>query len=80
MLINAIPAAPGGLGVGEIGFGAVFALFGSGKGVELAVLYHAVSIALALGVGGAIYFLHSRREGGMVALKRLEDERGKDSA
>jgi hypothetical protein len=80
ILINAIPAAPGGLGVGEIGFGAVFALFGSGKGVELAVMYHAVAITLSVGLGGAIYFAHSRREGGMVTLKRLEDEREKDSA
>lgn len=80
ILINAIPAAPGGLGVGEIGFGAVFALFGSGKGVELAVMYHAVSITIAVGLGGVIYFLHSRKEGGMVTLKRLEDEREEDSA
>lgn len=79
LLINAIPAAPGGLGVGEIGFGAVFALFGSGKGVELAVVYHAVSIAISIGLGGVIYLIHSRREGGMITLKRLEDERGESS-
>lgn len=79
ILINAIPAAPGGLGVGEIGFGAVFALFGSSKGVELALLYHAVSIILAVGLGGAIYMAHSRKEGGMVTLKRLESEREEDS-
>jgi len=79
ILINAIPAAPGGLGVGEIGFGAVFALFGSAKGVELAVMYHAVAITLSLGLGGVIYFAHSRREGGMVTLKRLEDEREESS-
>lgn len=79
ILINAIPAAPGGLGVGEIGFGAVFALFGSGKGVELAVMYHAVSIAISIALGGVIYLVHSRREGGMVTLKRLEDEHGEDA-
>jgi hypothetical protein len=79
ILINAIPAAPGGLGVGEVGFGAVFAMFGSGKGVELAVMYHAVSITIAVGLGGVIYLAHSRREGGMVTLKRLEDEREEDS-
>jgi hypothetical protein len=79
ILINAIPAAPGGLGVGEIGFGAVLALFGSGKGVELAVMYHAVTITLAVGLGGAIYLARSRREGGMVSLTRLEDEREKGS-
>lgn len=74
ILINAIPVAPGGLGVGEIGFGALFALFGSGKGVELAMMYHTVSIAISLGLGGVIYLAHSRREGGMVVtLKRLED-------
>ncbi len=80
LLINAIPAAPGGLGVGEIGFGAVLALFGSGKGVELAVMYHAVTISLALGLGGVIYLIHTRKEGGMVALTRLEGyERGEGS-
>lgn len=80
LLINAIPAAPGGLGVGEIGFGAVLALFGSGKGVELAVMYHAVTISLALGLGGVIYLIHTRKEGGMVALTRLESyERGEGS-
>lgn len=73
ILINAIPVAPGGLGVGEIGFGAVLALFGSGKGVELAVMYHAVSISLAVLFGGTLYLLYSRKEGSMVSLTRLEN-------
>ncbi|MBF0293224.1 MAG: flippase-like domain-containing protein [Nitrospinae bacterium] len=80
ILINAIPAAPGGLGVGEIGFGAVFALFGYGKGVELAVMYHAVSIAISVALGGVIYLVYSSRGGGTVTLKRLEDERGEGPA
>lgn len=80
LLINAIPAAPGGLGVGEIGFGAVFSLFGSNKGVELAVIYHAVSITISILLGGVIYLIHSRKEGGMVTLKRLEDEREEGSS
>lgn len=80
IFINAIPAAPGGLGVGEIGFGAVLALFGSGKGVELAVMYHAVTISLTLAVGGVIYLIHSRKEGGRVSLTRIESyERGEGS-
>ncbi|MBI4666766.1 MAG: flippase-like domain-containing protein [Nitrospinae bacterium] len=62
LLINSIPVSPGGLGVGEMAFGAVFALFASNKGVELAVLYHAVSFALALGLGGLVYLVFSRRD------------------
>lgn len=62
ILINAIPLSPSGLGVGELGFGAVFAMFGSAKGVELAVLYHAVSISFSLVLGGAAYLIYSRKQ------------------
>jgi hypothetical protein len=55
MLINAIPLAPGGLGVGEAGFRAVFLLFGSNEGAELAVLFHAIFFILAIGFGGLVY-------------------------
>jgi len=55
LLINAIPLAPGGLGVGEAGFRGIFLLFGSNKGAELAVLFHAIFFILALGLGGLVY-------------------------
>ncbi|MFC1606573.1 lysylphosphatidylglycerol synthase transmembrane domain-containing protein [Candidatus Latescibacterota bacterium] len=56
-LINAIPLAPGGLGVGEAGFGTVFLMFGSESGAELSMLFHAVFFMLALGLGGGVYLL-----------------------
>ncbi len=55
MLINSIPIAPGGLGVGEAGFQGIFLLFGSDKGAALAVLFHVVFFILAIGFGGMIY-------------------------
>jgi len=55
LFINAIPLAPGGLGVGEAGFRAVFLLFGSNEGAELAVLYHAIFFISAIGFGGLVY-------------------------
>jgi uncharacterized protein (TIRG00374 family) len=55
LLINAIPLAPGGLGVGEAGFRTVFLLFGSNEGAELAVLFHAIFFILAIGLGGLMY-------------------------
>jgi uncharacterized protein (TIRG00374 family) len=59
-VINAIPLAPGGLGVGEAGFGKVFNLFGSAQGIELAILYHLVFFFIALGIGGIIYMLSGK--------------------
>ena len=55
LLINAIPLAPGGLGVGEAGFRTIFLLFGSEDGAELSVLFHAIFFILALGLGGLVY-------------------------
>ncbi len=60
-LINAIPLAPAGLGIGELGFGAVFALFGSDMGDELALVYHAIVFIYGLGLGGIIYLLSDMR-------------------
>ncbi len=54
-LINAIPLAPGGLGVGEAGFREMFRLFGSEEGAELAVIFHASFFMLSLGLGGLVY-------------------------
>lgn len=59
-VINAIPLAPGGLGVGEAGFGKVFNLFGSAQGIELAILYHIIFFLIALGIGGIIYMLSGK--------------------
>ena len=55
MVINAIPIAPGGIGVGEAGFRQIFVLFGSNEGAELAFLFHSIFFLVALGVGGLIY-------------------------
>ena len=54
-VINAIPLAPGGLGVGEAGFRGIFLLFSSNKGAELAMLFHIIFFLLALGPGGILY-------------------------
>jgi uncharacterized protein (TIRG00374 family) len=55
MLTMAIPLAPSGLGVGEIGFSRLFMLFGSARGAEVAVMYHIIFLVTALGGGGLIY-------------------------
>ena len=55
LLINAIPLAPGGLGVGEVGFQGIFLLFGSDKGAEVAILFHIFYFVFALGLGGLVY-------------------------
>ncbi len=57
LVINAIPLAPGGLGVGEAGFRGIFLLFRSNKGAELAVLFHVIFFFFALGLGGIVYLL-----------------------
>ncbi|MBI2265953.1 MAG: flippase-like domain-containing protein [Armatimonadetes bacterium] len=54
-LVNAIPLTPGGFGVGEAGFRALFLLFGSARGAELALLYHLEFFLLSVGVGGLVY-------------------------
>ncbi|MEA3280446.1 MAG: lysylphosphatidylglycerol synthase transmembrane domain-containing protein, partial [Thermodesulfobacteriota bacterium] len=50
LFINAIPLTPGGLGVGEAGFQGIFLLFGSDKGAEVAILFHAIFFILAIGL------------------------------
>jgi glycosyltransferase 2 family protein len=55
LLINSIPLAPAGLGVGEAGFRTVLLLIGFQSGAELAALYHSAVFILAIGVGGLIY-------------------------
>ena len=64
LLINAIPLAPGGLGIGEYGFQCIFLLFGSDMGAELGILFHAVIFILSIGLGGLVYMFSniSRRE------------------
>ena len=55
LLINALPLAPGGLGVGEAGFRTIFSFYGSQEGAELAVLFHSVIFFVSIGIGGLIY-------------------------
>ncbi len=55
LVINAIPIAPGGLGIGEAGFSAVFSIFGFSEGAELGMLFHTVFLVLAVGLGGLMY-------------------------
>ena len=55
LLVNSIPLAPGGIGVGEAGFRTVLLLVGFQSGAELAVLFHTAIFILAIGVGGLIY-------------------------
>jgi uncharacterized membrane protein YbhN (UPF0104 family) len=54
-VVNSIPLAPGGLGIGEAGFSALFLLFGSPEGAEFGLLFHIIFFILALGIGGLIY-------------------------
>ena len=55
VVINAIPIAPGGIGVGEAGFRQIFLVFGSNEGAELAFLFHVVFFLIAIGFGGFLY-------------------------
>jgi len=59
LLVNAVPVAPGGLGIGELGFGVIFLQFGMKGGVELAMLMHALIIIISAILGG-IAFLACR--------------------
>ncbi len=63
LMLNSIPLAPGGLGVGEMGFQGVFMLFNSDKGAEVAILFHIVYFAYSIGVGGLIYLFTNLSEG-----------------
>lgn len=57
LLINALPLAPGGFGVGEAGFRTIFSFYGSREGAELAFLFHSIIFILSIGIGGLIYLL-----------------------
>lgn len=60
LLVNAVPLAPGGLGVGETGFQALLHLWGIQGGADLAMLFHALFFAIALALGGAAYLRMGR--------------------
>jgi len=60
-LVNSIPLAPGGLGVGEAGFRTILLLVGFQFGAELAVLFHTEFFILAIGAGGLIYLFSDIR-------------------
>lgn len=55
--INNVAITPAGIGVGELGFAAIFSLFGSNEGANVAVLFHVVSLFVAGGIGGLVYFM-----------------------
>lgn len=55
--INNVAITPAGIGVGEVGFAAVFSLFGSAQGANVAILFHVISLFLTGVIGGAVYFL-----------------------
>lgn len=59
-LINALPIVPGGIGIGEVGFGEIFAIYGSDNGVELAMLFHVATFIVGLGIGGFTYLLYRK--------------------
>ncbi len=61
VVINSIPIAPGGWGVGEAGFRSVFLLYGSEVGAETAFVLHVITFMLAAGLGSAAYVLWNRR-------------------
>jgi glycosyltransferase 2 family protein len=56
-LFNSIPIAPAGLGIGEVGFGKIFQMFGSNEGAEVAFLMHAILIFISVFFGGLVYLL-----------------------
>ncbi|MBN1829512.1 MAG: flippase-like domain-containing protein [Deltaproteobacteria bacterium] len=55
LVVNALPLAPAGLGVGEAGFGELFLLFGLTQGAEVALLYHILYLVFIAGTGGLVY-------------------------
>lgn len=55
LVINGIPIAPMGWGIGEIGFSELFALVGSPEGGNLAALLHIVQFLMNL--LGAVFFI-----------------------
>ena len=69
-LVNSIPLAPGGLGVGEVGFRTVLLLVGFQFGSELAVLFHAIYFILAIVAGGLIYLFSDIRGRSTVAVEK----------
>jgi len=62
-MINSIPIAPGGWGVGEVGFNAVFLLYGANMGAEVAFLLHSIILLLAVVLGGVAYMTWSAKTG-----------------
>ena len=59
MVANAVPVTPGGIGVGEAAFEALFALAGYDGGARLMLVWRAGLLPLAL-LGGLLYALHGQ--------------------
>lgn len=74
LVINGIPIAPMGWGIGEVGFSKLFEIFGSASGGTLAALLHVVQfLTNAL---GAIFFV----VGDVEEIKHIRDEAKRESA
>jgi len=59
LVINTIPALPGGVGTGEAGYKVLFSAFGSDAGAEVAALWHVLFFAWSL--PGLVLYLAGRR-------------------
>jgi len=76
-IVNSIPLAPMGLGIGEAGFEALFGVAGFGGGAELAFVYHVIVIFIALTLGGSLYFLGGAHSVGFEGGAMVEPDKEK---
>ena len=72
-LANTLPLTPGGLGVGEAAFDALFALAGAGGGAEALLGWRVLN--LMLGLLGLLLYLQGRRR-----FVHVESDAGLDAA
>ncbi len=61
MMFNSIPLAPGGWGVGEIGFQAMFRLYSVDCGAEIAFIFRIIYLLLSVFFGGIAYSILGKR-------------------
>jgi len=73
LAVNAIPLAPGGLGIGEIGFGWLFSLAGADGGANVALAFHVYMILWS--TPGAVFYLMGWKQTLKMAenLKKMKD-------
>ena len=60
MVANAIPITPGGIGIGEAAFDALFGLVGYGSAALLLLSWRVANVPIGIG-GGLLYVLGTRR-------------------